>query len=818
MPSFNTERTAWVIITILGVLAFTLGYIGWQHEPDGPTTTLDVIYRTLWLFKMDAEELRHDRVLQIAQFLAPLVTLSAIVQLGLHLFASQISLLIARNRRGHTVICGLGNRGTAFADSLIRLGEKHINIIDANPTEAHLAFCRQRRIRLIKGDCRDPKMLQAAGAARAERIIITTPNDNFNLETAAAARKLADEVTHKTIVQIHTAISDRALWSHLVDSDAVKRLVGRSELRPFSLPVIAARKLFWDQSVYSYADMRGQSCVHAVFVGFDDYAVSALVQMMRACLYKDFRAPLATVLVKDAADAERSFFREFPAIRELRQVRFKEFDPLIDELSAPFMADVEAEASAGVSLVVVCIDPTEDSLSAAIYVHAAVRRLVQWNAPIFVRMDTTDGGIGLLTPAQQARRFDEMIVPFGTTYELSDVALLEGLLERSAQRIHDGYQGSRKHGRGASGKQEWRDSDIAWAQLPETYRQANRRAADHIKAKLASAGFYVPPGLSLDVAPGIDIGTHREIAERLAGLEHDSWRADRHIDGWVQGRTRDNRRKIHTNLVSYEELDEPTKDYDRDQIKLLDGPLLSEKPLSDNAELIRVDHWLGLIGTNALTDDEKRELRRRLNDEILPDLLEHNAAHCFTLATSLTPGADLVLTKTMLDFLESHHIVHRLIVPEGVPEALMIKDFMPHFLAGRNADGAPRALDESWEAFCDRILKLRHEMTDATGSAYRRTGWVIDLCDQRGNFDLADVRRAGYVRQGTYVVRRSHTLIAALGSADSEGDPSGLVETLKLRATLEGAPPPDEWPMLLPRRTIKIDLAAHAARARTVSA
>lgn len=811
MPSFNTERVAWIIIAILGITAFALGYIGWSHEPGGPTRTLDIIYRTIWTFKMESHELAENSYLQAAQLLAPLVTLSALVQLGLHAFASQISLLIARRRRDHTVVCGLGDRGAAFADSLLRLGEKRLTVIDARPTEAQLAFCRQRRIRLVKGDCRDPKILEAAAVQRASRVIITTPDDNFNLETAAAACKLADKVTHKTIVQIHTAISDRALWSHLVDSDDFNRLVRRAELRPFCLPVIAARKLFWDQPVYTYADMRGQTCLHAVFVGFDDHAVSVLVQMMRACLYKDFRAPIATVLVKDAMEAERSFFREFPAIRELKQVCFKEFDPLVDDLSAGFMTDLEAEAGAGVSLIVVCIDPPEASLSTAIYIHAAMRRLALWSAPVFVRMDTTDGGIGLLTPAQEARRFDAMIVPFGTTVELSDVGLLEGLLERAAQRIHDRYKGTREHGRGAMGKPEWRESDSDWSRLSETYRQSNRRAADHIKAKLASAGFYVPPGLNLDIAPGLNIGSHREITERLAAIEHDSWRADRHIDGWVQGRTRDNRRKIHTNLVPYDELDESTKDYDRDQIKLLDGPLLTERPLTDNAELIRVDHWIGLVGTNALSEDEARELRRRLTEETLPQLLAQNTAHCFTLATSLTPGADLVLTKTMLDFLEKSRVVHRLLVPEGVPEAPMIADFKPYFLAGKTADGMPRPMDESWEAFRDRILKARHAMTDATGSIYRRTGWVIDLCDRGADFDVADVRRAGYARANGYIARRSHTLIAALGSAAGDAGANGLAETLKLRASLETAPPAGEWPMLLPRRTIKLDLSARAS-------
>ncbi|MFZ1990072.1 MAG: hypothetical protein WAW96_09915, partial [Alphaproteobacteria bacterium] len=131
MPSFNTDRAAWIIILISAIAAFALSVIGWSMEPNGPTDVLDVIYRTIWLFKMNATQLGHNGYLRAAQFLAPLVTLSAIVQLGLHVFASQISMMAARNRRGHSIICGLGERGAAFVESVMREGTELLTVIEA---------------------------------------------------------------------------------------------------------------------------------------------------------------------------------------------------------------------------------------------------------------------------------------------------------------------------------------------------------------------------------------------------------------------------------------------------------------------------------------------------------------------------------------------------------------------------------------------------------------------------------------------------------------------------------------------------------------
>ncbi|HXZ67934.1 MAG TPA: RyR domain-containing protein, partial [Alphaproteobacteria bacterium] len=713
MPSFNTDRTAWIIILISAIAAFALSVIGWSMELKGQTDVLDVVYRTIWLFKMNATQLGHNGYLRAAQFLAPLVTLSALVQLGLHVFASQISMIAARNRRGHSIICGLGERGAAFVESVMREGTELLTVIEATPSEAQLAFCRQRRIRLVRGNCRDTRVLFAAAAQYAARIIIATPDDNLNLEAAAAARQLANAAKRDTTVQIHTAVSNRALWHELTGSDAVERLMGHTELRPFNLACLAARKFFWDHPIYTYADMRGQRRTHAVFVGFDDYAVSVLTQMMRACPYKDFAPPIATILVNNAADERRKFLREFSTVRELDQIRFKQFDPLTDEMDALIMGEIESEAKAGVTAVFVCLPDSETSLATAIYVHGAMRREARWNAPVFVRMDTTDGGVGLLTPANRASRFDEMIVPFGTIIELSDVNLLEGVLELTAQRIHDAYKWSREHhGHDTAPiRSEPRESDSDWTALPETYRQANRRAADHIKAKLASAGCYVPMGLGLDLAFNFDLADRPDLVERLAMLEHESWCADRRVDGWVHGARRDNRRKIHSDLVPYSELDEATKEYDRDQVRLLDGRVLLKRATQPAGDLIRIDHWVGLVGHNGIDEYEAAWMRRELVESILPKALASGSEHCVTLVTQLAPGSDFVLAKAALDFLDQNRFVHRLLVVAGVPERVLIEDFMEHFHAGKSLDGSPSKPDGSLagaRAVRERVMNARH--------------------------------------------------------------------------------------------------------------
>lgn len=54
-----------------------------------------------------------------------------------------------------------------------------------------------------------------------------------------------------------------------------------------------------------------------------------------------------------------------------------------------------------------------------------------------------------------------------------------------------------------------------------------------------------------------------ELMEQLARNVHEVWAAGRIADGWNWGEVRDDEQKLHPCLVSYDELPEIEKDYDR---------------------------------------------------------------------------------------------------------------------------------------------------------------------------------------------------------------------------------------------------------------
>lgn len=84
------------------------------------------------------------------------------------------------------LLCGLGKVGWRVLDFLRAAGTPVVAIdVRADPEDPRLAG-----IRYVKGDCRNPLVLERAGVATAEGILIVTSDDLVNVATALAVRRL----------------------------------------------------------------------------------------------------------------------------------------------------------------------------------------------------------------------------------------------------------------------------------------------------------------------------------------------------------------------------------------------------------------------------------------------------------------------------------------------------------------------------------------------------------------------------------------------------------------------------------------------------
>ena len=102
---------------------------------------------------------------------------------------------------------------------------------------------------------------------------------------------------------------------------------------------------------------------------------------------------------------------------------------------------------------------------------------------------------------------------------------------------------------------------MAWENLPENIRNANRAVADHFDIKMRAVGCKV-----VLEGVGAEVQLSPNEIEILAIMEHQRWWADRSINGWTFAEVRDDINRLHPNMVPYEELSNADKQKDRDSV------------------------------------------------------------------------------------------------------------------------------------------------------------------------------------------------------------------------------------------------------------
>jgi hypothetical protein len=131
-------------------------------------------------------------------------------------------------------------------------------------------------------------------------------------------------------------------------------------------------------------------------------------------------------------------------------------------------------------------------------------------------------------------------------------------VEQLAQAIHLRYLAEQT----ADGRPLGEDpAMLAWADLDEDKREANRAQARDITVKLARIACRIDPG-----PPDATFAFTADELESLARDEHERWMAQRAGAGWRLGR-RDDRTKRHPSMVPYDQLSKAEKDKDRDAVR-----------------------------------------------------------------------------------------------------------------------------------------------------------------------------------------------------------------------------------------------------------
>ena len=375
----------------LAVVALALGFIGfWRFgRTESPHWSFwDTVYRTFQLFTMEGASAPKisPLTLNVARFLAPAVSVWAVVlTVGTLLHTSYQGWLL-RHRKGHVLVCGLGERGEQIAREFLDAGLR-VAAIEIDHANARAEGLRERKCVVITGDASDPHVLKDAGIGKASHVVVVCSDDGTNVETALRAAEIIHQESGEANITAH--IHDPELRD-LLEAREKASTSQRTPIEWFNVPDRGARAML-DRVPMA----RPGKAPHIVVVGLGKLGRS----LVRQAAERWRSEPGSEVLTVAAIDANAVGKVEGLKLRyaELaRDVRC-EIIPFQMEKNSPdfergaFLRDRDGNIC--VDAVYVCPD---DDVHGAVMAYSIHLHTKEAGVPIAVRMSGSSGLTSLL--------------------------------------------------------------------------------------------------------------------------------------------------------------------------------------------------------------------------------------------------------------------------------------------------------------------------------------------------------------------------------------------------------------------------------------
>lgn len=487
--------------------------------------------------------------LQVARFLGPAIFAGSLVQAFMALTRDRASRWRARRRRGHVVVCGLGDRGTRIAKA-VAAGGQHVVAIELDGKLPAVEALRAADIPVVVGDAREEHVLEQARVHLASEVVITCGLDARNAEVVSAVTDLAER-TGDVDLDCNVHLGDAGLCA-LLRHQALRTAASGVRYEFFDVYTTGARMLLERHPLDAAA---GDRPVHLLVVGLGQLGLSLVEAAVRWHATSGREDDLTvTVVAFDATLRLEALLLGQPGLADHAQLSTIDLD-----IEAPTREAAELARSVltegEVTTVAVCFD--DDVL--AVRMGLLARRLLGTRpAEVIVR---TSGAKGIATLASQGGSAG--IVTFPLLDRACTRELVEGgTHELVAMALHRDYVA-----RGSSG-----GFAVAWDDLDPEARASNRRAADRLFERLAAIGCDLVP---LGGWGAEDVVFTEAELDTLARMEHERWRAEREEQGWRYGERRDDSTRENPLLIPWDRLAPEARERSRESARRIPQVLAS---------------------------------------------------------------------------------------------------------------------------------------------------------------------------------------------------------------------------------------------------
>jgi predicted ThiF/HesA family dinucleotide-utilizing enzyme len=525
---------AWLVSLALGIIGFDIYAIengeGW--------TAGDVIYRTFQLVTMNsgAVEGEVNWILQFARFLLPLLTVYTIFQALMQLFVEQMQKLRLRRLKDHVVICGMGRKGSRLARELLGLG-RQVVIIEKELRQENAEIYQRLGAIVLDGDATNKDVLSSARILHARNLVCLVGGDSENLQTAYQAYQLTrTRRAGKLTCIIHLSSID--LLNFIRSSELSTEPGVPFELETFNPYERTARMLLQDNPGW-HEDSRIKDIPESLLVvGLGRLGEQLVIQAGYLWhLLKRQGHLCITVVDRDAVEKTQILLRKYPQLGKVCELipqpaNLYTAGPLQNILVIPGEQVLIQQSYICLGDPVLSLQVCLNLLQIPEYITGPIRVQLLKEAGLVDLLDKPLPGLGDVRRVSTFDFYD---------YACSAALILGGMHEMLARDLHESYRTGSIF---ASTRQ-------TWEQLPEALKDANRQQASRIHQLLKAAGYRISPLQNWDA----DKRTFTETEiKKMACLEHDLWRQAKEADGWLYNAQRDENKRTHPDLVSWNDL------------------------------------------------------------------------------------------------------------------------------------------------------------------------------------------------------------------------------------------------------------------------
>lgn len=528
-----------LLVSLSSIIGFIGFYIYFKNQ-DISYNFSDLVYAVVKLFIIDSDySLTHINIfLNVARFMAPLSLATAIIQGVLNLFSSRFNIEKVKRYNDHIIICGDAESNKLLISDIIndKKGDfivvKNENTIDANPIKNTIEYQN------INND-----LLTNIAFYRSRYLIVSFNNDAESLNFAASFLDNinTDQIQKEIDIII---LFKNPVWSELSNDMGILRNINEKvrnsrylNLRYLNYIDKAIRKNMLVCAPDIIRPITGimDPPIEVGVIGYNTILQRLVINLALNSHYIN-NQKLKIYVTHNSSEEFAIFIKEYQLNKILEIIEIE-----IEELSN----------ETNITAIYIC---ENDELKLMQYMKVLRKSDNLSNVKRFVFIEQSNNITSLL-PAEQNR-----IVDISKEVGIFDNVIDESL-DDLAKTIHNDYITKLKE---TNKLQEDKETHQIWSLLPDEIKDRNRMQADHIDLKLRSLGCEK---VNIDSPKEIYDWNNDPRIEALSKAEHNRWMAYMYYKGWKLGDVKDEQKKIHPDLIPYEELEDYIKQYDRNAIK-----------------------------------------------------------------------------------------------------------------------------------------------------------------------------------------------------------------------------------------------------------